>query len=83
MRLIVGFIALIGAMLSVSLAADVATPNWQARVTRTADGGFLLRFVEALGAFGELVQRRRRPADAAAGAGEAVGNHLRSLPCPV
>ena len=42
MRLIVGFIALIGAMLSVSLAADAATPNWQARVTRTADGGFLI-----------------------------------------
>ena len=42
MRLIVGFIALIGAMLSVSLAADAAAPNWQARVTRTADGGFLI-----------------------------------------
>ena len=50
---------------------------------QAADGRFFLRFIETLGAFGEVVQCRRRPLDAAAGATEAVGDQLRDLPRPV
>ena len=42
MRLILGFLGLVGAALALTLSASAAAPNWQTRVTRTADGAFLV-----------------------------------------
>ncbi|MBY8826714.1 thioredoxin domain-containing protein [Hephaestia mangrovi] len=42
MRFLFGLLALIGAAFAFSLSATAAAPDWQAHVTKTADGGFLV-----------------------------------------
>lgn len=42
MRFVVGLLALLGAVFILSPPASAATPDWQARVVKTANGGFLI-----------------------------------------